>query len=113
MLEDIDHSKTKARSPQTHGMCERFDKTMQDEFYVVAYHKILYKSIDELQADLDNWIDWYNNERTHSGKYCYGKTPHGNVCRFFTFGKRDNAGQYITGNDRTEQYRLLDEVVAV
>jgi hypothetical protein len=24
---------------------------------------------------LDDWIKWYNTERTHSGKHCYGKTP--------------------------------------
>ena len=48
---------------------------MQDEFYAVAFRKKLYNSIEELQTDLDNWIRWYNQERTHSGKYCYGKTP--------------------------------------
>ena len=74
-LEDIDHSKTKARRPQTNGICERLHKTMQDEFYAVAFRKKLYKNLDELQTDLDNWLSWYNNERTHSGKYCYGKTP--------------------------------------
>lgn len=74
-LEDIDHSKTRARRPQANGICERFHKTMQDEFYAVAFRKKLYNSIDELQKDLDNWIRWYNQERTHSGKYCYGKTP--------------------------------------
>jgi len=74
-LEDIDHSRTKARHPQTNGICERFHKTMQSEFYAVAFRKKLYKSIDELQADLDNWMNWYNTERTHSGRYCYGKTP--------------------------------------
>ena len=35
-IEDIDHSKTRARRPQTNGICERFHKTMQDEFYAVA-----------------------------------------------------------------------------
>ena len=48
---------------------------MQDEFYAVAFRKKLYTSIEQLQEDLDRWLDWYNNERTHSGKYCYGKTP--------------------------------------
>jgi transposase InsO family protein len=31
-IEDIDHSKTKAKSLQTNGVCERFHKTIQDEF---------------------------------------------------------------------------------
>jgi hypothetical protein len=74
-VEDIDHSKTKAKSPQTNGICERFHRTMQDEFYAIAFRKKIYKSIDELQTDLDIWLDYYNNQRTHSGKYCFGKTP--------------------------------------
>ncbi len=38
-LEDIDHSKTKAKSPQTNGICERFHRTIQDEFYAIAFRK--------------------------------------------------------------------------
>ena len=74
-IEDIDHSTTKAKSPQTNGICERFHKTMQQEFFFVAFRKKVYKTIAELQDDLDQWIGWYNTQRTHSGKYCYGKTP--------------------------------------
>lgn len=74
-LEDIDHSKTRARSPQSNGICERFHKTILNEFYQVAFRKKLYRSIEELQTDVDQWIDYYNNERPHSGKYCFGKTP--------------------------------------
>ena len=75
-IEDIDHSKTKARSPQTNGICERFHKTIHDEFYEVAFRKKVYDSIEELQKDLDDWMVEYNHKRTHSGKYCYGKTPY-------------------------------------
>jgi len=74
-VEDIDHTKTKAKSPQTNGICERFHKTIQDEFYSTAFRRKVYNSIEQLQKDLDEWIDGYNTERTHSGKYCYGKTP--------------------------------------
>ena len=74
-VEDIDHTRTKAKSPQTNGICERFHRTMLDEFYRVAFRKKLYESLEQLQADADQWIDHYNRERTHSGKYCYGKTP--------------------------------------
>ena len=74
-LEDIDHSKTKAKSPQTNGICERFHKTVQDEFYAIAFRKKLYTSLEQLQQDVDLWIDYYNQQRTHSGKYCFGKTP--------------------------------------
>lgn len=74
-IEDIDHSKTKAKSPQTNGICERFHRTIQDEFYAIAFRKKVYRSIQELQHDLDRWMHYYNQERTHSGKYCFGKTP--------------------------------------
>jgi transposase InsO family protein len=74
-VENIDHSKTKAYSPQTNGICERFHRSMQDEFYSVAFRKRLYSTLEELQADVDEWLHEYNEERPHSGKYCFGKTP--------------------------------------
>lgn len=74
-LENIDHSKTRAYSPQTNGICERFHRTMQDEFYSIAFRKRLYDSLEQLQDDADAWIREYNEVRPHSGKYCFGKTP--------------------------------------
>lgn len=74
-IEDIDHTKTKAKSPQTNGICERFHRTIQDEFYAIAFRKKMYDSFELLQQDLDLWMEHYNNERSHSGRYCYGKTP--------------------------------------
>jgi len=74
-LENIDHSKTKARSPQSNGICERFHRTIKEEFYSIAFRKKIYNTLEELQADVDEWIKYYNEERTHSGKFCYGKTP--------------------------------------
>src|SRR5919108_5331520 len=38
-VEDIDHTRTKAKSPQTNGICERFHKTVLNEFYRVAFRK--------------------------------------------------------------------------
>lgn len=74
-LEDIEHTRTKAYSPQTNGICERFHKTIKDEFYEVVFRRKLYRSLDELQIDVDAWIDYYNEQRPHSGRFCYGKTP--------------------------------------
>ena len=74
-INDIDHTKTKAMSPQTNGICERFHKTILNEFYQVTFRKKLYSSMEELQKDLDVWIEYYNNERTHQGKMCCGRTP--------------------------------------
>jgi len=74
-LEDIGHSRTKAKPPQTNGICERFNKTCKDEFYSVAFRRKVCRSVEEIQLDLDAWLVHYNNGRTHSGKHCYGKTP--------------------------------------
>ena len=74
-INDIDHTKTNVKSLQTNGICERFHKTILQEFYQVAFRKKLYDSIDALQADLDEWLRHYNHERTHQGKMCCGRTP--------------------------------------
>ena len=69
-IEDVDHTRTKTKSPQTNGICERFHKTVLNEFYRVAFRKTLYRSIAELQADLDRWMKEYHycpvNSRTDS-----------------------------------------------
>jgi len=74
-VEDVDHSRTKAKNPQTNGIVERFHKTVLNEFYRVAFRKRIYSSIAELQIDLDAWIRSYNEERPHQGRWCFGKTP--------------------------------------
>ena len=74
-INDIDHTKTKAMSPQTNGICERFHKTILQEFYQVTFRKKLYDSLEELQKDLDEWMIYCNNDRTHQGKMCCGRTP--------------------------------------
>ena len=68
-------ARTKARHPLTNGICERFHRTIQEEFYATAFRKKLYTRLEELQADLEDWLAEYNRTRPHSGKYCYGKTP--------------------------------------
>lgn len=74
-VNDIDHTRTKAQSPQTNGICERFHKTILNEFYQVAFRKKIYTTVESMQEDLDAWIDSYNHERTHQGKMCCGRTP--------------------------------------
>lgn len=74
-VEGIEHTKTKTKSPQTNGICERFQRTVLNEFYQVAFRTKVYGSIEELQVDLDAWLSEYNEKRSHSGRYCYGKTP--------------------------------------
>ena len=74
-LENIDHTRTKVKSPQTNGIVERFHKTVLNEFYRVAFRRKIYSGIEQLQADLDAWLREYNESRPHQGRWCYGKTP--------------------------------------
>ena len=74
-LNDIDHSRTKVKNPQSNGICERFQRTVLDDFYRVAFRKKIYLTLDEIQKDLDDWMIDYNTERPHQGKRCQGKTP--------------------------------------
>ena len=75
-MNDIEHTRTKAASRQTNGICERFHKTILQEFYQVTFRKKIYLSMEQLQADLDQWMAHYNDERTHQGKMCCGRrTP--------------------------------------
>ena len=74
-VNDIEHTKTKVRHPQTNGICERFHKTILNEFYQITFRKKVYTTLEDLQKDLDDWVSYYNKERTHQGKMCCGRTP--------------------------------------
>ena len=74
-VENIDHTRTKVKSPQTNGIVERFHRTVLNEFYRVAFRRKIYVSIEQLQRDLDLWLKEYNEIRPHQGRWCYGKTP--------------------------------------
>lgn len=74
-INDIDHTRTKVKSPQTNGICERFHRTILQEFYQVAFRKKLYTALDDIQKDLDAWLFEYNVQRSHQGKMCCGRTP--------------------------------------
>jgi len=74
-VENIDHTRTKVKSPQTNAICERFNKTLLDEFYRVAFRKKVDETVEALQLDLDAWITTYNEQRTHQGRWCFGNTP--------------------------------------
>jgi transposase InsO family protein len=74
-LNEIEHRRTRVRRPQTNGFVERFNRTVLDEFFRTAFRTKLYESIEALQADLDEWMRYYNHERTHQGYRNLGKRP--------------------------------------
>ncbi|MCB0378720.1 MAG: IS481 family transposase [Bdellovibrionales bacterium] len=74
-LNDIEHTRTKVRHPQTNGCTEKLNQTIKNEFYAVAFRKKLYKTLEEMQTDLDEFMQRYNYKRTNQGKNCAGRTP--------------------------------------
>lgn len=75
-LQDIEHTRTKAYHPQTNGSCEKLNQTIDRESYAIAFRKKLYSSLEEIQADLDEFMKNYNYRRTNQGKRCKGRTPY-------------------------------------
>lgn len=85
-LNDIEHRKTRVRSPRTNGFVERFHGTVLEEFFRPAMHRQLYESVEALQADLDAWLVHYNRERPHLGHRNQGRRPWETVERFVSQG---------------------------
>lgn len=75
-INQIKHRRTEVRSPETNGFCERFHRTVKEEFFTVAFRKTLYESIAELQKDLDEFMEFYNTRRSHQGYRTKGRTPY-------------------------------------
>jgi len=71
-ISQIQH-RTEVRSPQTNGFCERFHRTLKEEFFTVAFRKTIYKSAAQLQNDLDRYLEFYNRERAHRGYRTQGR----------------------------------------
>jgi len=74
-VENIEHRTTKVRSPKTNGFVERMNKTLLDECFKVEGRKTWYEGPDQIQADLDRFMEYYNLERTHQGYRLKGRTP--------------------------------------
>jgi transposase InsO family protein len=74
-LNDIEHRRTKVARPRTNGFVERFNRTVLDEFFRETFHDKFYASVEELQGDLDKWLNYYNYERTHRGYRNMGRRP--------------------------------------
>lgn len=75
-INQIRHRRTDVGSPQTNGFCERFHRTVKEEFFSVAFRKTFYESVAQLQADLDRYMTFYNRERAHQGYRTKGRTPY-------------------------------------
>ncbi len=71
----IEHRYTKVRHPWTNGFVERFQRTILEEFYQPALLKKIYYTLEDLQYDLDQFLYFYNFQRTHQGYRTKGSKP--------------------------------------
>ena len=55
-VKDIEHTRTKNKHPQTNGICERFQKTVLNEFYRVMLRQDLYPGLEALKRDLNAFL---------------------------------------------------------
>ena len=75
-INQTEHRTTRIHSPETNGFCERFNRTIKEEFFSVAFRKTFYERLDQLQDDLDRYMEFYNHQRSHQGYRTKGRTPY-------------------------------------
>ena len=59
----VTHRLTQPRSPTTTGKVERFHRALRAEFDTAR----VFKTLAAAQAELDEWVAYYNTERPHQG----------------------------------------------
>lgn len=74
-LHDIEHRRTKVRSPRTNGFVERMNRTLLDECFRIKGRTTWYTAPEEIQRDLDKYLSFYNLKRSHQGYRLKGRTP--------------------------------------
>ena len=99
-VEDVDHTRTKTKSPQTNGIVERFHKTVLDEFYRVTFRKKIYGSIAELQVDLDAWVASYNEEQAAPGPVVLWQDANADLPRCSPVSEGEDDRRLKTPSDR-------------
>jgi transposase InsO family protein len=98
-LNGIEHRRTKVRSPRTNGFVERFNRTVKDEFFAVAFRNKMYPDVATLQADLDEWLDQYNYTRPHLGYRNQGRRPFDTFAQFLPKQKQETDIKTVKSNN--------------
>lgn len=78
---DIEHRTTKV-CPRATGFLEYFNQTVMVEFFRKDVRATLYESVQALQADFDQWLDYYNHQRPHQGNRNQGRRPIDTINRY-------------------------------
>ena len=108
-MEGIDHRTTRVRSPRTNGFVERMNRTLLDECFRVAGRTTWYIEVDEIQRDLDRFLDYYNVQRTHQGYRLKGRTPAQALCEALGL---EELPRFSQASDETETQTGKEEQAA-
>ncbi|PRD40626.1 IS481 family transposase [Phyllobacterium phragmitis] len=74
-LNGIEHRRPRAKTSRTNGFIERFNAISFNEFFRIKMRDNFYDTVDALQADFDQWLTYYNTERSHLGYRNQGRSP--------------------------------------
>lgn len=72
---EIRHVHIPPGKPVCNAYVERFQRTVNEEFYQKAFRTQLFKTLDQLQSELDKYLMYYNFERPHFGVNPQGAIP--------------------------------------
>ena len=67
-LEEIEHRTTKVCRHQSNGFIERFHDTLLDEHLRIRGRTTWYETPEEIQKDLDGYLETYDTRRPHCGR---------------------------------------------
>lgn len=75
-LEGIEHRTTNVRRPQSNDFIERLYRTLLDEHFRIKGRTTWYESVEQMQTDLDSYLEHYNTQRPHQGRMMEGQIPY-------------------------------------
>ncbi len=71
----VAHTRIRSGRPQTNGHVERLHRTILEECWRPAFARFLQVRSSGLRRHLKSYLDYYNNERAHTGRHTAGQTP--------------------------------------
>lgn len=73
--EHASQRRIKAGRPNSNGCVERVQSTILEECWRPAFSRSLAPKITALKRDLDEYLDYYNTDRAHTGRLTKGRVP--------------------------------------
>jgi len=72
---EIQHRRIPKGKPIYNGYCERFQRTIFEEFYQKIFREKIFNSLESLQKELEQYLLYYNFKRPHFGISPKGVIP--------------------------------------